>query len=82
MTRKSEHNYELEIKKEIHALKDNLVDLKDSYVKQATHMANKVPEAIQKGEDKVVEAVEAHPLKSVGIAAAVGFVMGALFNRK
>ncbi len=82
MTQKTEHNYDVDIKREFNELKKNLNDLKDIYLTQASKAAHKVPEAIQEGEERLIEAVEIHPLSSIAIAAAVGFMMGAIFAKK
>ncbi len=80
MNHKSDHN--LEFKKELEELKDNIHDLKELVIKKVSKSAQKVPEAIHENEEKVAQRIEEHPFSSVGIAAAVGFVLGALFTRK
>jgi ElaB/YqjD/DUF883 family membrane-anchored ribosome-binding protein len=77
-----EHDYLADIKHELNELKKNVKGIKQDFVDQISHTAHKIPEAIHHGEEKVVQAVEANPLATVGIAAAVGFILGAIFTRK
>ena len=69
-----------EFQKEIDELKHNINDLKELFIKKLTKTADKVPQAIHMGEERLVQTVETNPLASVGLAAAVGFVLGALFT--
>jgi ElaB/YqjD/DUF883 family membrane-anchored ribosome-binding protein len=71
-----------EFQKELDDLKHNINDLKDLFIKKISKTADKVPQAIHMGEDRLIQSVEANPLGSVGLAALVGFVLGALFTCK
>lgn len=71
-----------EIQSEIDELKRNIKDLKDQYLKKMLSLADRVPEAYHEGEDRIRAQVEAHPFHSVGFAAAIGFILGALFTNK
>ncbi len=76
------HEQQHEFQKEIDDLKNNIIDLKQLCLKKITRTADKVPEAIQKGEERLVQQVEENPIQSVGFAALIGFVLGALFTSK
>lgn len=76
------HESEHEFQKEIDILKNNINDLKELFLKKLSRTADKVPEALHAGEERVIQQVEMHPLSSIGLAAAVGFVLGALFTGK
>lgn len=76
------HTPDHDIQKEIDDLKHNINDLKELFIKKITKTADRVPEAFHKGEERIVQQVEANPMQSVGFAAAIGFVLGALFTCK
>lgn len=76
------HDTDHDIQKEIDELKHNIKDLKALFIKKVTNVADRVPEAYHQGEDRVREQVETHPFQSVGFAAAIGFIVGALFTNK
>ncbi len=76
------HDANHEFQKEIDDLKNNINDLKELLIKKVTRVADKVPEAYHQGEERIKEQVETHPMQSVGFAAAIGFVLGALFTCK
>jgi ElaB/YqjD/DUF883 family membrane-anchored ribosome-binding protein len=71
-----------DFQKEIDDLKNNVSDLKALFVKKISRTAESVPQAIHMGEERIAQAVETHPFSSVGLAAAVGFIIGALVTGK
>lgn len=76
------HKHDPELQKELDDLKHNINDLKALFIKKISQTADKVPQAIQMGEDKIQDRIETHPFSSVGFAAAIGFIVGALFTCK
>lgn len=82
MPHRKEHeneDYAAELRHEINDLKKNIRDIKENFRDQLTSAAHKIPDAIHQGEERVAQKVQDNPLSSVGVAAAVGFVLGALF---
>jgi len=71
-------HHESGLEHEINELKENLIELKDGFIEQAADIAA----AAHKSEDKLIEAIEAHPLTTLGLAAAIGFIFGFLVTRK
>jgi ElaB/YqjD/DUF883 family membrane-anchored ribosome-binding protein len=75
MTKKYPRNH---FDDEVDELKEHLIHIKDTFVEHVADAAD----AAQKSEDKLIESVETHPLVSLGLSAAVGFLLGILVARK
>lgn len=76
------HDQQHEFQQEIDNLKQNITDIKDLLIAKVTRTVDKVPEALHKGEDRITQQVEDHPMQSLGFAALIGFIFGVLFTSK
>lgn len=63
-------------------LKEKAADLKEFVTDKAQDLTEDVKKYSAQGTKKVAETVKKQPLKAVGVAAAVGAVLGFLFRRR
>lgn len=57
-------------------------ELKDFVTNKAQHLSQDAKKYSAQGAKKVADSVKKQPLKAIGIAAAVGAVLGFFFRRK
>jgi ElaB/YqjD/DUF883 family membrane-anchored ribosome-binding protein len=63
------------IQQEIDDLKKTIKDLKELFIQ-------KIAVTAYKGEERILQQLEEKPMQSVGLAAAVGFILGAIFTSR
>ena len=67
---------------EVHELKQTISDLTDEVIGHLTGVKDIIPDLAQEGEEKIVNSIKSHPLSSLGLVAAAGFILGSLLTRK
>jgi ElaB/YqjD/DUF883 family membrane-anchored ribosome-binding protein len=67
---------------DLSAAKQKLLDTYDSAKNSAAELASQAKEKVSRGMEVSGEYVKAKPLQSVGIAAVVGLLVGALISRR
>lgn len=72
-------------KVELSEIKQAINDLSKRVNEQAHAVGDKIKQSTKTGQEKlghVKDAIEENPIAAVGIAAAVGWVVGRLFKRR
>ncbi len=66
---------------QIHDLKNTIAEMTDGFIEQIYDTKEKIPEMAQEGEEKLIDSIKEHPLSSLGIVAAAGFILGSIITK-
>ena len=79
---KNDTSNELNLSKELNELRETIGELVKAYAQNVEDKLEKVPAYLRKEEEQLAKSVQEHPLKGIGIAAFIGFILGAILCRK
>jgi len=63
------------------SMKKAMKDISENFNRQISKLTDEVKRYASQGRQEVSKAVEEHPLKALGIATVIGFLIGYLLRR-
>lgn len=70
---------------QVSELKDTISEMTSGLIERITDTKDRIPEYAQElaeeGEERIIDTVKGHPLSTLGVVAAAGFILGSIIKK-
>jgi ElaB/YqjD/DUF883 family membrane-anchored ribosome-binding protein len=70
---------------QVSELKDTISEMTNGLIERITDTKDRIPEyaheLAEEGEEKIMDTVKSHPLSTLGVVAAAGFILGSIIKK-